>query len=218
MKKITLIAVTALLSLTANSQTITWYDTPDGTYAPWGDWAYKDILIPAGQKVDSVYGAFTRSGYPADEEDFIFSFSSGAIFDGGTATSPWNYLDETSSLYSYWIDLTSFNYEGQGVVRIGLPTPAGAIWDSVGVATSYFSSASIDEFEFEDISIYPNPASELITIRSKSLEEVIVVDLLGKTILIEGKEQETKVIEVIELPSGTYFIRQGLSIVKFIKN
>lgn len=217
MKNITLFAVTTLLSMACYSQTVNWYDTPDGTYAPWGDWAYKDILIPAGMKVDSVYGAFQRPGYPSDAEDFIFSFNLGATFDGGTASSPWDYLAETNSLYGYWINLTTFSYEGEGVVRIGLPTPAGAIWDSVGIATSPVSGASIDEIKGLSISVYPNPASKSITVRSESFEDLIITDLLGNIILNESKEQETKVIDLDGLTCGTYFIRQGNSVIKFIK-
>lgn len=218
MKKITLIAGTLLLSLTATSQTITWYDIPDGTFAPWGDWAYKDILIPAGQKVDSVFGDFQRPGYPTDAEDFIFTFNTGATFDGGTAGSPWDYLAETNSLYGYWIDLTSFSYEGEGVVRIGLPTPAGAVWDSVGIATSPVSGASIDEVQSLVIVVYPNPASESIVVRSESFEDLRITDLLGSVVMTETKDKEAQTIEVAHLPSGTYFLRQGQSVMKFIKN
>lgn len=217
MKTVTLLA-TCLLSVCASAQTVTWYDTPDGTFQPWGDWAYKDILIPAGQKVDSVFGAFERPGYPADAEDFIFSFSSGAVFDGGTATSPWNYQTENNSLYGYWIDLTTFSYEGQGVVRIGLPTPAGAVWDSVGIATSSISGVGVNELEALKISVYPNPATQIISIQSMSLEQLVITDLIGKVVMTAKKEQEIQTLEVAHLPSGTYFIRQGNTVVKFIKN
>lgn len=217
MKNITLLAVILLFSLTCKSQTITWYDTPDGTFQPWGDWAYKDILIPAGQKVDSVFGAFERPGYPADAEDFIFTFNTGATFDGGTAGSPWDYLSETNSLYGYWIDLTSFSYEGQGVVRIGLPTPAGAVWDSVGIATSSVSGVGVNELEALKISVFPNPATQTITIQSMSLEQLVITDLIGKVVMTTKKEQEIQTFEIAHLPSGTYFICQGNSVVKFIK-
>lgn len=217
MKTFTLMA-TCLLSVCATAQTVTWYDTPDGTSPAWGDWAYKDIYIPAGQQVDSVFGAFQRPGYPADAHDFIFSFSTGATYDGGSASSPWDYLAETNSLYGYWIDLTSFSYEGQGVVRIGLPTPAGAVWDSVGIATSSVSGVGVNELEALKISVYPNPATQIISIQSMSLEELVITDLIGKVVMTAKKEQEIQTIEIAHLPSGTYFIRQGNSIVKFIKN
>jgi hypothetical protein len=212
--------LTIILSIgsSAFSQTITWYNTPDGTFAPWGDWAYKDILIPAGQQVDSVFGAFSRPGYSADAQDFIFAFNTGATFDGGTAGSPWDYLAETSSLYGHWIDITSFNYNGQGVIRIGLPTPAGAIWDSVGIATSDISGASINEFQSLSMDVYPNPASKSISVRSESFEDVIVMDILGNTVLTKEKTNEIQVVNVSQLPSGTYFIKQGESVVRIIKN
>ena len=218
MKQLLLTATTLVLFANIEAQIINWYDTPDGTFPAWGDWAYKDVLIPAGMKVDSVYGAFQRPGYPADAHDFIFAFNTGPVFDGPNSTSPWNYQTENNSLYGYWINLTSFSYVGERVVRIGLPTPAGAVWDSVGIATSNVSGASIGEVQPADVSVYPNPASESITICSNSFDHVLVTDLLGKTILTESKEQETKIIEVSELPSGTYFIRHGQSVVKFIKN
>jgi hypothetical protein len=152
-----------------------------------------------------------------DAHDFICSFNTGSVYDGPNSTQPWNYGTENNSLYGHWIDLTSFNYEGQGVVRIGLPTPAGAIWDSVGIATSSISSASINEFQNLGIAVYPNPASQSIMVRSENYEKVFITDLLGKVVLVANKEQETLAIEVIHLPSGTYFIRQGQTVVKFNK-
>jgi len=217
MKTITFLA-TCLLSVCATAQTVNWYDTPDGTVPAWGDWAFKDIYIPAGQQVDSVFGAFERPGYPADEHDYIFSFNTGPVYDNTTATGPWSYGTENSSLYGYWIDLTSFNYEGEGMVRIGLPTPAGAVWDSVGIATSSVSGVGIGELEVLKVSVFPNPATHIITIQSMSFESFVITDLIGNVVMTAKKEQEIKTLDVADLPSATYLIRQENSIVKFIKN
>ncbi|MBK8875823.1 MAG: hypothetical protein IPN13_18700 [Bacteroidetes bacterium] len=119
MKKLFTIAITAL-SINAFAQTTVCFNTPDGIDNTWtGGWSYKEYIIPAGYKIDSVYGDFDRTGYPASQEDFIFSFNAGTtVYNNTTATQPFDYSTTSTSLYDHWIDLTSFNYTSIGVVRV----------------------------------------------------------------------------------------------------
>ncbi len=116
------------------------FSTIDGIDNTWsGGWGYKEYVIPAGYKLDSIYGDFDRIGYPINQEDFILSFSIGAFFDINNAQSPFNYLTETNSLYDKWINVGSNNYTNSGVIRVFLPTNAGATWNNLCFSSSLIS-------------------------------------------------------------------------------
>jgi len=142
MKKI-FTSLAIVLSMSSFAQTIC-FSTPDGIDNTWtGGWSYKEYIIPAGFKIDSVYGNFDRVGYPVSNEDYIFSFCAGTtVYDVNIATSPFNYVTTTTSLYDIWIDLTSFNYSSVGVVRVFLPVNAGASWNNLCFAISPIVSSN----------------------------------------------------------------------------
>ncbi len=68
---------------------------------------------------------------------------------------------------------------------------------------------SVPEIASAMISVYPNPASDMVTISSKeSIEGITIVNVLGKTVYTRtayGKEEMT--IDVSQLEAGMYVIR-----------
>lgn len=71
---------------------------------------------------------------------------------------------------------------------------------------------SIPEMEEPEIQVYPNPATDLVTIRfseelkNKSLSWV-VMDVMGRKMLSESNVNSSSTIDVSQWPSGVYFIR-----------
>lgn len=140
--KLLMISAFALFT-TIKAQT-TCFSSPDGIDNTWtGGWSYKEYVVPAGFKIDSVYMGATRGGFPASQEDFIFSFCAGTTtFNVGTSSNPFNYATDNNSEYNHWINLTSFNYAATGVVRVYLPVNAGAVWNNLCFATSLTSTCT----------------------------------------------------------------------------
>ncbi len=71
----------------------------------------------------------------------------------------------------------------------------------------------------DHIIIYPNPASDFLTINAKSkVEKISILDISGKKINVKLEGDK---IDVRSLPSGVYIIgiktSKGRSIQKFIK-
>jgi len=80
---------------------------------------------------------------------------------------------------------------------------------------------SINEFELNNIKLYPNPASNNITIDSKTkIDSVEIFDALGKSVLVFNESLSTYSIN--SLNSGLYFVKingEGKEITKkLIKN
>lgn len=113
------------------------FDNEDGI-APIGafTWSYKDFEIPQGFKLDSIYMDASRSGYPLDEYDFSAEYCAGAnMFTPGTAISLIDYTNISTSLYNNWErGFPIIPYKG--IVRVWLPTGAGATWNNLCFAVS----------------------------------------------------------------------------------
>lgn len=140
--KLLMISAFALFT-TIKAQT-TCFSSPDGIDNTWtGGWSYKEYIIPAGFKIDSVYMGATRTGFPPSQEDFIFSFCAGTTtYNVGASSNPFNYATDNNSEYNHWINLTSFTYSATGVVRVFLPINAGAVWNNLCFATSLTSTCT----------------------------------------------------------------------------
>ena len=77
---------------------------------------------------------------------------------------------------------------------------------------------SNDDFEYDTVKIYPNPASDFITISGlKNKENYIVYDVLGTEIL-KGIIIEEGEIRIKNFSNGLYFLRfDNGNTIKFIK-
>ena len=71
---------------------------------------------------------------------------------------------------------------------------------------SYENTTDLDENKINDISLYPNPASELLHIKSsKPINKIKIYDVTGKLILTKRLASKTKAkLEIISLNKGFY--------------
>jgi hypothetical protein len=64
------------------------------------------------------------------------------------------------------------------------------------------------------VSLYPNPASENVTVRvagGSSIEAYEVLDILGKTVLSSREKNDTQVtVPVTQLQNGVYFLKLSI--------
>ena len=122
--------------------------------------------------------------------------------------------DETE----YWIQGVG---SSKGFVNSGnyTPTPDGAIFHllcyHVGENLIYtnpvYNNCDVDEIEEvnmeNNVSIYPNPAKDVIKLLSDSnlhITNIEIIDLTGRIVLSTGKTDD---IDIAELPEGQYFVR-----------
>lgn len=66
-----------------------------------------------------------------------------------------------------------------------------------------------------DLSVFPNPATDVVTISSVSDESIEVFDAQGNVYSVQFSDNQ---LNVSELSSGVYFLRQGNQVVSFIKS
>lgn len=121
----------------------------------------------------------------------------------GTIYNDWDYnlVDNYSSSYWYWI-ITAPSLPGEWTWRA---TYQGQIVDhkfTVG-------TLSVEDSNFDNVSIYPNPFNDVVNIQSNShIKKVSLVDILGKTVMTKTNDIESiKEINLESLSKGLYFLR-----------
>lgn len=212
MKKI-ILSILLIISIKVNSQLSTCFSTVDGVDNSSG-WSYKDYVIPQGYKVDSVYGDFSRPGYSVSAEDFILKYCQGtSTFDNGISVSPFNYQTINTSLYNQWIDLTSYNYESTGVIRVYLPVNAGAVWNNLCFSISTITSTTnIKTINLKKLLIYPNPSNDIVNIDNGDYAlmngySIKIINALGQEVYSSSINSQLLQVSVNQLGSvGNYFI------------
>ena len=78
-------------------------------------------------------------------------------------------------------------------------------------------ATGIGDVNAESITIYPNPAMDVIYVKGLDRGGYKIVDITGKMVLSSSDYAE-EAINVASLPSGVYFFQSNGVIVKFIKN
>ena len=66
------------------------------------------------------------------------------------------------------------------------------------------NTASISEVENANVSLYPNPVTNILNIDAQGIQEVNVMDINGRTVM---NMQNTNTIDMTNLASGVYFVR-----------
>lgn len=147
--------------------------------------------LPPGQTILShtngtpfILVSFDVSNMPTSGQlDILLNSDPIAIALGGALDSFYNSNIDSTSTQDYFGEITS----GQGNFN--------------------FSTLSVDDLVEEDlsISVYPNPASEIITVEASfHIDSVELFDITGKKVL---KSVQTNAIKVNHLPNGIYLIK-----------
>ncbi|GAA4757925.1 MULTISPECIES: DUF7619 domain-containing protein [Flavobacterium] len=92
-------------------------------------------------------------------------------------------------------------------------------------ATTTIAALNRQDFEFANyFKLYPNPVHDVLNINSKEdieISSISIYNTLGQLVLVVPNAQNTKTVNVSNMPSGNYFIKinssKGSSNTKFIK-
>lgn len=65
-----------------------------------------------------------------------------------------------------------------------------------------------DDFKFSNLSVYPNPAKDYITVsNTSSISKIMVINLLGQTVIEKSVNSNTAQIDLSNIASGTYILQ-----------
>lgn len=123
-----------------------------------------------------------------------------------TLTAPtlnsWNTYDIPLASFT---GLTTRANIGQ-LIFVGNPTAAGTVFiDNVLFRKS---TVSVKGLNAAKVNIYPNPASDNVTINAdKQIQMVTVLNNLGQSVLTINPDSKLVVLDISKLSNGVYFIR-----------
>ncbi|MAO11366.1 MAG: hypothetical protein CMC07_10895 [Flavobacteriaceae bacterium] len=198
----------------------------------------KEYDIPAKDPFYSqqIFFDETNDGYFLSTYITSETFSASPTFDSGTFTTVMPtitlggcefYCDlEQAYLYDFFFregDPYTFTY-----VTVIITDESGEVFelyitDQDGNQAVYRDSPLLSIPEQEDfaISIYPNPATDQLFLKSgsNSIQSVSIINLQGQKVL--GFTDQTEVMDISQLSSGVYFVEitveKGTSVQKLIK-
>lgn len=88
------------------------------------------------------------------------------------------------------------------------------------VTITVANTSAIDEAQLQTMSIFPNPATDAIQVKSQGFQTVEIVNLLGQVVYSDNAENDMQ-INVADFTEGIYFVRMnggnGVATQKFIK-
>ncbi|WP_299215520.1 endonuclease [uncultured Dokdonia sp.] len=128
----------------------------------------------------------------------------------------WNVEDPVSAVEDQRNPQLEIEY-GSRNPFIDNPSFATLIWGGTP-AEDRFDLLSTDSFETTVVTIYPNPATNVVTITATQvLQDIRLYDLTGKVVLeIPSDMTTTKTIETSNLSSGIYLMRMQNNVQKLI--
>jgi photosystem II stability/assembly factor-like uncharacterized protein len=169
-------------------------------YHPTSGWT--SLSIPTANTVHSVASGNLLSAVIIGDNGFIYRTEDGN-----------NWIDETySNTTINLLDITYIDAATAIICGTG-GTILKSTTDISGIA---------DHSNGDDISLYPNPATNGITLRAdQNIQQVSIFDIYGKLVVAETDLQQTNYINLEHLQSGMYLLRvetqSGISILPFIK-
>ncbi|MDX1350236.1 MAG: T9SS type A sorting domain-containing protein [Putridiphycobacter sp.] len=101
---------------------------------------------------------------------------------------------------------TVFHYDSEGFVNRVENYEMGDNGMYLGWVTDYYYTnlASVNEIEQVEVTVYPNPATDFLSISSdEKIEQIKIVDMNGQVVLTQNS---STAIEVSQLSKGTYLI------------
>ena len=144
---------------------------------------------------------YTVTAYYSEDQGFVIG--SGSYVAGSTATLA--AIPADGYVFDKWSDETTDN-------------PKQVLVNHDIVLTAYFLYTSVDEYDGKTLTLYPNPATDMIRIEGLEGEnEISIYNALGLLVKTEKMNGDQE-IAIHNLPAGLYLLRINAShTVRFVK-
>lgn len=134
-----------------------------------------------------------------------------------------SYANAADQQYIHAGDYVKFG--GYGCAQLGESTwiedDWGPYWMYASVWTAPITAVSIptsvEAYENENLSVYPNPCTDIIRIQTSGNEFITLYDVRGTVIMQTQATDTVTELNVNELPSGIYFVKCDNKTAKIVK-
>lgn len=192
--------------------------------------SYIKVSIPdddnnANNILNKPFGAVNTTGYvdvtvrAGDHSDGLrwrIRTSSGSVLHLGGPYAPGEVQEERFELdegcYQFIVIDSNGNNDGFISLVDHHGTEIYSVDGSLGasnVLTAFYSNGFLDvgDFQMQNITIYPNPAHDVLNITSAKGADIQVFDVLGKAVLSRTGISDNEGLQVSQLQSGVYFMK-----------
>ncbi len=141
--------------------------------------AHQYWIFRPGSNCDTVNGDINRAHFCAAEGRTSF----------GPTTDPYPYLTDGTPEQSF--EITNIQENGSNLT----------------FHVHFFNSGVHDATLAEDVRVYPNPASDQLTISGSDLQRVEIYNLTGQLLMTESCSQDQTRISIGQMPSGMLLMK-----------
>ena len=87
--------------------------------------------------------------------------------------------------------------------------PAKCLYGNDYFVKVYFDPEhlGVDENEVNTVSVYPNPAKDVLTVKAENLSSVVVYNSLGQRVFAQDVDANETVIDMSNFEAGIYMVR-----------
>ena len=140
--------------------------------------------------------------HPSDEYFTDFSFYS----DGIPATTFPTQPDEVVKVTAYATLRPEVEPGTVAWLDINMTIPCNCNTAMVTFRVTPLDITQVSEIDASEISVYPNPATDFVSVEAEGLQQVLVMDMTGKTLGSMATKGNSARINVSGLKSGVYLI------------
>jgi Zn-dependent metalloprotease len=218
-------------------RTLTVYMTSGSSYSTTRTAAIKaatDLFKTCSLQLHSTIDAFYAIGVGAKDAPLVTSAFTSDITSSCKAPATVKFTNNSTNATTYKWDFgdggtstdkdPSHDFTKVGTYTVTLTSTGNSCSNkATPVVIKIDNCTGIDNINPDNITVFPNPASSFISIKSTAnITGVFVVDMLGKVVLsdITGKANETQ-LNISTLNAGVYFVKintiDAQKLVKIIK-
>jgi hypothetical protein len=173
--------------------------------------AYESAMLMNMNTTYQYSSAATMVVYPDAERTVGLRAMVAQAPVAGTNTVVWTHgTNQGEFLFAGlgWSDAAVYRYDATSATSTLIGTIRYPVWARATTSTSVASQQNEPSFQ---LSISPNPASELLSLMLGEKSDIIVTNALGAEMYSEADVLGTKTLDVRTFPAGTYFVSAGTS-------
>lgn len=175
------------------------------------------LVVPFGAVSTTGYvDVKVNAGQHSDQLRWRIRTSQGSVLHLGGPFEPGEVYEERFQMEEGCFQFIVIDSSGNNDGTISLTDHHGTVIYSVtgslgasNVITPFYSTGYLDvnDFNLEAITLYPNPAQDIVYINNGEGATVQMFDVLGKSVLTKTGISNNEGIQVSGLQSGVYFMR-----------
>ncbi|MCQ2303955.1 MAG: T9SS type A sorting domain-containing protein [Bacteroidales bacterium] len=110
-------------------------------------------------------------------------------------------VEETEFVDSDVVPYETYTYHVEAVYSDGCTSACDPIEVTVDQGTGVVENSNVQ------VKVFPNPAEGLVNVTADGLQDITLIDMMGRIVKEQSASQSATVVDLSNLPTGLYFLR-----------